>query len=71
MPAPAPQTVPTVGCIASRLGVSLHKIEYVIRSRGIAPSGIAGNARVFTEADVQRIASELRRIEAERGASDV
>lgn len=57
--------VPTVGEISRRLGVPLHKVEYVIRARGIHASGRAGNARVFTEADLERIASELRRIRAE------
>ena len=60
-------TVPTVGEIARRIGKPVHRIEYVIRSRGIQPSGRAGNARVFTDADVERIASELRRIDAEKG----
>jgi hypothetical protein len=56
----------TVGEIARRLDQSIHRIEYVIRSRGITPSGWAGNARVFAEADMAHIAGELRRIEADR-----
>jgi hypothetical protein len=59
--------LPTVGEISRRLGVPFHRVEYVIRSRSLQPSGWAGNARVFTEADVTRIASELRRIDAEKG----
>jgi hypothetical protein len=61
-----PPNVPTVGEIARRLGVPLHKVEYVIRARAIAPQGWAGNARVFSEADVARIQSELKRIAAEK-----
>jgi hypothetical protein len=57
---------PTVGEIARRLGEPIHRVEYIIRSRGIAPSGWAGNSRVFSEADVQHIASELARIERDR-----
>jgi DNA-binding transcriptional MerR regulator len=68
MPATSQVNVPTVGEIARRLGVPLHRIEYVVRARRIAPSGRAGNARVFTEADVARIASELRRIESAKEA---
>jgi DNA-binding transcriptional MerR regulator len=60
--------LPTVGVIAERLGRPIHAISYVIRSRGISPSGRAGNARVFSEAAIQRIASELRRIEKDREA---
>ena len=58
--------LPTVGEIARRLGVPFHRVEYVIRSRDLRPSGWAGNARVFSEADVTHIASELRRIDEER-----
>jgi hypothetical protein len=58
---PAPE-LPTVGVIARRLSQPVHRIEYVIRSRNIAPAGLAGNSRVFTEADVQFIASEIRRM---------
>ena len=58
--------MPTVGEIARRLRKPVHRIEYVIRSRAIRPSSLAGNARVFSEADVERIASELRRIDADR-----
>lgn len=60
------QPLPTVGEIARRLGVPFHRVDYVICSRNLHPSGWAGNARVFTEADGAYIASELRRIDAER-----
>jgi DNA-binding transcriptional MerR regulator len=68
---PESPVVPTVGSIADRLGVSVHRIRYVIASRKIKPSGRAGQARVFTEADVNRIACELSRIEAEKGGGHV
>ncbi len=58
---------PTVGEIARRLGQPVHRVEYLIRSRGVEPSGVAGNARVFTEEDVARIASEMDRIDQQRG----
>jgi len=56
----------TVGVIARTLHKPLHRIEYIIRARGIWPCGVAGNARIFTEADVQRISGELRRIDHEK-----
>lgn len=59
-------TMPTVGVISRRLDQPIHRIEYVIRSRGIQPQGIAGNARVYTEASVDLIAAELRRIDSAR-----
>jgi len=57
---------PTVGEIARRLQVPLHRVQYVIRSRGISPTTRAGNIRVFSESDVRRIGRELDRISAER-----
>ena len=62
-----PVPLATVGTIADRLGQPLHRIEYVIRSRCISPSGRAGNSRVFSEEGVKWIASELRRIDGEKG----
>jgi DNA-binding transcriptional MerR regulator len=62
----APQLMPTVGVISRDLHVPVHRIEYVIRSRGIQPLARAGNARVFSESDVKMIAEELQRI-AQRG----
>ena len=59
--------LPTVGEIASRLGVPIHRVEYVVRSRDIEPAGRAGNARVFSEAAVDRIRSECHLIDADRG----
>lgn len=66
---PAIPNVPTVGEIARRLAVPIHKVEHVIRARGISPSGWAGNARVFSDENVSRIESQLRRIAAERETS--
>lgn len=60
-------TLPTVGEIARQTGYPIHRVEYVIRSRNIRPASRAGNVRVFTEADVEHIAHELRAIDEERG----
>jgi len=65
------QDLLTVGVIARRLNAPLHRIEYVIASRGITPIGRAGQAYVYNEAAAQRIASELNRIDADReGCTD-
>jgi DNA-binding transcriptional MerR regulator len=59
--------MPTIGEIARRLGVSPHRVEYLIRARGIQPCGWAGNARVFSEEAVQSIAFDLERLAKSRG----
>jgi len=58
----------TIGEVVRRLGVPRHRVEYVIRTRNIKGIGWAGHARVFSEADVDFIAGELRRIDEERGS---
>jgi hypothetical protein len=63
-------TLPTVGEIARRLGKSLHRIEYVVRSRNIHPTSWAGHVRIFAEADVAHIADELRLIDARQQDED-
>ena len=57
--------VPTIGVIAARLGVPKHRVEYVVKSRGIAPVAWAGNARVFGDADVTRISRIIRNRDVE------
>ena len=56
----------TVGKIARRLGQPVWRIEYLIRTHHLKPVSRAGNARVFAESDVDRVARELRRIDARR-----
>ena len=53
------EALPTTGEIARRLDVPLHRVEYIIRAHGIVPVGWAGNARVFSEEDVARVADLL------------
>lgn len=68
MPGLPVPTAPTVGEIARRIDQPIHRVEYVIRARGIRPTAIAGNARVFSEADVDRIAAEMRQIDVEKNS---
>lgn len=60
----------TVARIAAHLGVQRHRIEYLIDKRCIKPLDRAGIARVFSSADVQRLAQEIVRIERERDGGD-
>jgi hypothetical protein len=58
----------TVGEIARRLGVELHRVEYVLRTRDIWPCSRAGNALVYTREDLDRVGSEIKRIDLEHAA---
>jgi hypothetical protein len=59
--------VPTVGSIAVQLGVPVHRVRYIIDRHRVVSHGRAGNARVFSQADVELIASLIRRIDREKG----
>jgi hypothetical protein len=61
-----PPLLLTVGEIARRLDTKVHRVEYIIRSRNIEATGWAGHARVFSQANLTHIASELRRMDADR-----
>jgi hypothetical protein len=58
----------TVGVIAQKIRRPIHRVEYIIRVRGIRPIGRAGNARVFSKAAVDQIRSELHQVWAHRYA---
>jgi hypothetical protein len=60
--------LPTVGEIARRLGQPVHRIEYVVRSRQIAPAGRAGGLRIFTEDVVEQIAAVLSSMDRRKGS---
>jgi DNA-binding transcriptional MerR regulator len=45
----------TVGQIAQRAGVPIHRVEYFISSRKISPVARAGQLRIFAEDVVEQI----------------
>ena len=53
------KNLPTVGEIARRYGVPVHRVEYIVKSRGILPQARAGNLRVFADDQIERIAEIL------------
>ena len=65
-------TVPrlrTPGVIAAELGVSLHRVTYVLRTRPyICPAATAGRLRLFDSAGIAEIRHALNAIDARRGA---
>jgi hypothetical protein len=52
----------TTGKIADKFDVPFRMVEYVIRSRRIAPVGRAGIARVFDDKAVEAIGAAIRDI---------
>jgi hypothetical protein len=61
---------PTVGAIADRHDVKVHQVRHVIQTRKLRPVGRAGIAYIYSEADVDFIGHELRRIARGKGVSD-
>lgn len=50
----------TIGAIAREAGQPLHRVEYLVRARNIAPIGRAGRLRVFSAETARQIVTELR-----------
>lgn len=57
----------TVGEIARLTNQSIHRIEYLIRSRNIQPLQRAGNLRVFSGADLAALKTEIEMIDSRKG----
>jgi len=61
-----PPKLDTVGRIAEKLGVPLHRVSYLITSRGIQPAAYAGRLRLFDREAVAIIRHELNAMDARR-----
>ena len=61
-----PPRLDTLGRVADKLGEPSHRINYVIRARGIRPAAYAGRLRLFDREAVARIRYELNAIDARR-----
>lgn len=60
---PASESALTIGEIARRIGEPAHRVQYIIRTRGINPTQRAGRLRIFSESDLPYIQAEIRRID--------
>jgi len=60
----------TIGAIARELGEPIHRVQYVIRTRGIDPEVMAGNIRVFADDVVERVADILQEIDRQKPSDD-
>ena len=63
--------VATVGEVASRLGVPLHRVDYAIRSRRIAATVTAGGRRLYGDDAIDVIARVLGQITERREVAHV
>ena len=61
----------TIGEIARRLAAPVHRVAYFIRARGITPWGRAGNLRLFTTTDAEKLRSEFKRHPGHQRAAEV
>ena len=59
----------TVGDLARRAGVPVHRVTYAIEARGILPMGRSGQARVFSAAAAEQVLAALNQIAAERSTT--
>lgn len=57
----------TLGQLAQRLGVSIHRVKYAIESYRIEPVTRIGIIRVWSEDDLPRIKSAISRVASNRG----
>jgi hypothetical protein len=56
----------TIGSIAKHAGEPIHRIAYAIKTRQIRSSGMAGNAHVYNDEQVEEIAAALREMDGNR-----
>jgi len=61
-----PEVLRTTGTIAQKLSVPRHRVEYVVRTRGIAHCAVAGRTRVYDEQAVSQIHLEIICMRARR-----
>lgn len=67
----APKLI-TSGVIADELGVKLHRVLRVLRTRpSITPAGYAGNVRLYRRDAIARVRHELTAIDARRCRREV
>jgi hypothetical protein len=53
----------TPGKVAQQLGVPVHRVQYVLRSRPhLRPAATAGRLRLFDDETIELIKAELERI---------
>ena len=57
------QQLHTVGLIAEKIGVPVHRVEYVLRTRNIKPAFRAGGLRIFTPEQADDIAEVIQSID--------
>lgn len=60
----------TIGVLAERLHVPIHRVEYLVRSRDIQPKERAGHLRVFDEKAVETLRQEIQAGNQRRGLVD-
>jgi hypothetical protein len=61
----------TPGKVAQQLGVPIHRVQYVLRSRPhLRPAATAGRLRLFDDETIEQIARELQTIDSKGAPSN-
>ena len=58
-------SVLTCGEIARRLQVPAHRVDWILRTRGVEPIGRAGCIRIYDEGTVAYVKGEIERQDRE------
>ena len=65
----APVRLTTIGTIAADLGVPIHRVEYILRTRPhIKPQAVAGQVRLFDSVAVAQVRYVVNTIDARRAS---
>jgi hypothetical protein len=59
-------TLRTPGVVAREVGAPLHRVQYVLRTRKIAPAARAGRLRLLDAKGVEAVRKALAGIDARR-----
>lgn len=68
---PRPPSLRTPGVLASELGVPIHRVEYLLRTRAhIRPAAMAGRVRLYDRQALEALRRELSALADRAGGHD-
>ena len=64
-----PTPLRTLGRMAEEIGQPIHRVDYVVRTRGIPATAKAGRLRLYGRAAVAAVREEIHRMDRQQGVS--